>query len=63
VTTATAPRRRIVAAPSCRPVLAALGVGVALLLVGGAVAPAAQAAPPKPSLSIAIDNGHTTTTA
>jgi len=62
VTTAPAPRRRIVAPPSCRPVLAALGVGVALLLVGGAVTPLAQAAPPKTSLSIAIDNGHTTTT-
>ena len=40
--------------------LAALGAGVALLLVGGA--PGADAATSKPSLSIAIDNGRTSTT-
>ncbi|MEO5743582.1 MAG: hypothetical protein ABIQ53_03190 [Terracoccus sp.] len=40
--------------------LAALGVGVALLLAGGA--PGADAATSKPSLSIAIDNGRTSTT-
>lgn len=62
MTSPTAPRRRIVAQASLRPGLAAVGVGVVLLLAGGSVAPCAQAATPKPSLSIAIDNGHTSTT-